>query len=109
MGNAVERDNVYPYCINFSTFTNILYKACYMRSLFIVGLLLAFQCCIGQELYQVPKGVQSKVSSFENKNGRKGEGGRTNKGAKGNAFEELYPGDSKELLSIQGQGIIQRI
>jgi hypothetical protein len=80
-----------------------------MKPLLLTAFLLLFQCVIGQELYQVPKGVQSKVSSFENKNGRKGEGGKTNKGAKGNAFEELYPGNSKELLNIQGKGIIQRI
>jgi len=62
-----------------------------------------------QELYTMPKGVQSRVSSFENLNGLRGEGGKTNKGAKGNAFEQLKAGESKTLLSVQSAGVIQRM
>jgi hypothetical protein len=62
-----------------------------------------------QELYIMPKGVQSRVSSFENLDGRKGEGGKTNKGAKGNAFESLKAGESKTLLDVRSAGIIQRM
>lgn len=62
-----------------------------------------------QELFQNVEGASSRVSSFENLNGIKGVGGKTNKGAKGNAFEWIKPGDSKTLLDIQGTGIIQRI
>ena len=62
-----------------------------------------------QELFQKPAGVQSRVSSFENMNGLKGGGAKTNKGAKGNAFESMKPGQSKTLLDINATGIIQRI
>jgi hypothetical protein len=80
-----------------------------MKSLFTVLLLASALLLNAQELYHMPAGVQSRVSSFENPNGKKGSGGQTNKGAKGNAFEWLYPGASKELLNIEGSGIIQRI
>lgn len=56
----------------------------------------------------MPKG-QSRISSFENKNGVKGGGGQTNKGAKGNAFEPLAAGESKTLLDVSAPGVIQRI
>ena len=62
-----------------------------------------------QQLYQMQTGHDSRLSSFENPNGKKGQGGKTNKTAKGNAFQWLYPGQSKELLDIKEQGIIQRI
>lgn len=62
-----------------------------------------------QQLYQMHLGHDSRVSSFENPNGKKGQGGKTNKTAKGNAFEWMYPGQSKVLLDIKEQGIIQRI
>jgi hypothetical protein len=62
-----------------------------------------------QELYIMPKGVQSRVSSFENLNGVKGEGGKSNKGAKGDAFESLKAGENKTLLDVHSAGIIQRM
>jgi hypothetical protein len=62
-----------------------------------------------QELYRMPGGVQSRVSSLENLNGEKGAGGRTNSGAKGSAFTSLKAGDSLTLLDIKHGGVIQRI
>jgi hypothetical protein len=62
-----------------------------------------------QELYRMPEGVRSHVSSLENLNGEKGAGGRSNKGAKGSAFTDLKAGDSLALLNVRGAGIIQRI
>ncbi len=62
-----------------------------------------------QELYSSPQGRQSRVSSFENLNGEKGAGGKSNQGAKGNAFESLAPGQSKVLLVTHSAGIIERI
>jgi hypothetical protein len=62
-----------------------------------------------QSLYDFPGNTTSHVSSFENMNGVKGAGGKTNKTAKGNAFEVIKPCESKILLDINGQGIIQRI
>jgi hypothetical protein len=57
----------------------------------------------------MPKGARSHVSSFENLNGQKGNGGKTNNGAKGNAFEGLAAGQSKTLLQVKGAGIVQRM
>jgi len=62
-----------------------------------------------QSLYDFPSGTTSHVSSFENMNGAKGAGGKRNKTAKGNAYETLKPGESKTLLDVNDQGIIQRI
>ncbi|HRI60754.1 MAG TPA: DUF2961 domain-containing protein, partial [Saprospiraceae bacterium] len=63
-----------------------------------------------QQLYRMPPpDAQSKVSSFENINGVKGQGGKTNQGAKGNAYESLKAGEQKVLLDVSGAGIIQRM
>jgi hypothetical protein len=63
-----------------------------------------------QNLYTLPENFKSSsISSFENPNGVKGSGGKTNHSAKGNAFEGLKRGESKTLLDIEGPGIIQRM
>ncbi|MCW3111114.1 MAG: hypothetical protein JWQ09_5620, partial [Segetibacter sp.] len=77
-------------------------------AVFICFILLSLQLQ-AQQLYQMQQGMDSRVSSFENPNGKKGQGGKTNKTAKGNAFQWIYPGQSKVLLDITKQGIIQRI
>lgn len=78
-----------------------------------IFILLFFSCLAlnisAQQLYEMPKNAQSRLSSFENPNGIKGSGGKTNKTAKGNAFEWMQPGETKTLLDIQGEGMIQRI
>ncbi|MGZ8540456.1 MAG: glycoside hydrolase family 172 protein [Chitinophagaceae bacterium] len=62
-----------------------------------------------QQVYEMPANTASRLSSFENPNGVKGQGAKTNKTGKGNAFEVLKAGETKTLLNIQAQGIIQRI
>jgi hypothetical protein len=63
-----------------------------------------------QNLYTLPENFKSSsISSFENLNGVKGAGGKTNHSAKGNAAEDLKSGQSKTLLEIEGAGIIQRM
>jgi hypothetical protein len=63
-----------------------------------------------QNLYTLPRNFKSSsISSFENINGIKGAGGKSNHSAKGNAAEELKSGQSKTLLEIEGPGIIQRM
>lgn len=74
--------------------------------LLLVGLAPALSA---QELWQMPSGTKSRVSSLENVNGKKGSGGQTNHGAKGSAFAPLKAGDSISLLDIGTAGIIQRI
>jgi hypothetical protein len=77
--------------------------------IFTVVLLLAVTHLTAQELYQAPAGAHSRVSSFENLNGVKGQGGKSNATAKGHAFESLKAGESKTLLDIHGAGRLQRI
>jgi hypothetical protein len=79
------------------------------RKLIIASFLLFSIRLRAQELYRMPEGVQSRVSSFENLNGVKGKGGLTNQSAKGNAFESLKSGETKTLLDVNSAGIIQRI
>ncbi|MGC4036466.1 MAG: DUF2961 domain-containing protein [Chitinophagaceae bacterium] len=80
-----------------------------MRILIVLSLMIVAFSLQAQQLFQMPPNTQSRVSSFENPNGAKGKGGQTNKTAKGNAFEWMKPGETKTLLSITGEGTIQRI
>lgn len=80
-----------------------------MKLILISFLLLVAIYAQAQELFQMPKAISSHMSSFENKKAEKGNGGKTNQGVKGNAFEPLHAGSSKTLLDIKGAGIIQRM
>lgn len=81
-----------------------------MKKIFITLTLLAVWLLpTAQTLYQLPKGSHSRVSSMENLHGLKGQGGRTNAGAKGSAFTSLKAGESKILLDVSQAGIIQRM
>lgn len=57
----------------------------------------------------MPDNVETRWTSFENPTGNKGTGGKENKGAKGHPFERLGPGETLELLNMQGAGIVNRI
>lgn len=75
----------------------------------VISIVLA-NSVYAQNLYMLPESYNSStISSFENLNGNKGEGGKTNMSAKGNAFEALKSGQSKILLEVEGSGIIQRM
>lgn len=82
-----------------------------MKKYFALTLcIFLFKGAIAQNLYTLPENFKSSsISSFENLNGLKGAGGKSNHSAKGNAFEGLKSGQSKTLLDIQGPGIIQRM
>lgn len=80
-----------------------------MKYTFFIWCLLWSFLSQAQSLYEMPVNPQSRLSSFENPNGVKGNGGKTNKTAKGNAFEFMEPGETKNLLDIKGEGTIQRI
>jgi len=80
-----------------------------MKYLFIILCLQTTITVQAQSLYEMPVNPQSRLSSFENPNGVKGNGGKTNKTAKGNAFEFIEAGETKNLLDIKGEGTIQRI
>lgn len=51
-----------------------------------------------------PPGVETRWISSENKKGEKGKGGMTNKGAKGDAFSMIGPGDTLVIFDQQGSG-----
>lgn len=74
----------------------------------IIGCFITHQIA-AQQLFEIPANVETRLSSFENPNGLKGNGGKTNKTAKGNAFEMVQPGETKTLLDINGEGTITRI
>ena len=80
-----------------------------MKYIIIVLFLIISNTSQAQSLYEMPANPQSRLSSFENPNGIKGNGGKTNKTAKGNAFENMEAGETKKLLDIKGEGTIQRI
>ena len=82
-----------------------------VKKYFILAVCIFFiRVANAQNLYTLPENFKSSsISSFENLNGIKGAGGKTNKSAKGNAFESLKSGESKTLLDIEGPGIIQRM
>ncbi|MBX7255527.1 MAG: DUF2961 domain-containing protein [Candidatus Hydrogenedentes bacterium] len=61
------------------------------------------------DLYRVPDGVESRWVSFENPTGAKGEGGKSNKGGKGNPCQLLPAGQTQTLLELQGSGEIRRM
>ncbi len=56
-----------------------------------------------------PEGVKTHWVSPENPTGEKGKGGLTNKGAKGNAFFIIAPGERKVIFDVKGAGIINRM
>src|SRR4030095_8169918 len=86
------------------------YSKHHMIKSVIVSFLIAISVeGISQQLFEMPARVDSRLSSFENANGVKGQGGKTNKTAKGRAFEVIKPGETKTLLNVNGEGIIQRI
>jgi hypothetical protein len=61
------------------------------------------------ELYEFNENLEARWVSFENPTGLKGSGALTNKGIKGNAFEQLEAGETKVLMNVEGSGIIHRM
>ena len=64
---------------------------------------------IGELFKAPPAGIVTRWVSPENPTGEKGKGGLTNKGAKGNAFYIVQPGEKKVLFDVKGAGIINRM
>ena len=62
----------------------------------------------GDSLYRMAD-VQTRWVSPENPTGEKGGGGKTNHGAKGNAFISVKPGATLVLADLKGAGIIHRM
>src|SRR5438552_704380 len=60
-------------------------------------------------LFEKPRGVQTRWFSFENSESGRGRAGLENRGAKGHAFDSVAAGETKTLLEVTGSGIIGRI
>ncbi|HLK55411.1 MAG TPA: glycoside hydrolase family 172 protein [Chthonomonadaceae bacterium] len=60
-------------------------------------------------LYEKPRGIQTRWFSFENADPGRGRAGLENKGAKGHAFDQVAAGETKTLLDVKGSGTICRI
>ncbi len=83
-----------------------------IKSFFLMAgiFLFALQSLFSQELYKAPAdGTETRWVSPENPTGGKGQGGKTNKGAKGNAFYIIAPGEKKILFNVKGAGIIKKM
>ncbi|MBN2288180.1 MAG: DUF2961 domain-containing protein [Candidatus Glassbacteria bacterium] len=86
-----------------------------MRKLSIVTLaavLVTFPApdrLLSQMPFEVPQGVETRWTSFENITGARGLGGQANQGRKGAASRRIAPGETVTLAEIDGPGIIRRI
>ena len=61
------------------------------------------------ELYAYNDNIKPRWSSFENSTAEKGKGGMENNGAKGHPSDAIDAGETKVLLDVQGQGVINRM
>lgn len=83
-----------------------------MRKFSLVSIILlgSFTALQAQELFKIPADKpQTRWVSPENPTGEKGQGGKVNKGAKGQAFYIIAPGEKKIIFNVKGAGVIQRI
>ncbi|HTM97314.1 MAG TPA: glycoside hydrolase family 172 protein [Pedobacter sp.] len=81
-----------------------------IKSFFLILVLTGFSTIIrAQELFKMRSNVNSKLISFENMTGVKGNGGKENDGAKGHATETISPGATRTIVNFNGTGIVQRM
>ena len=74
-----------------------------------IGVLSRAQVSSKKPLFEFDNNSSPRWSSFENITAEKGRGGMENNGAKGHPSNGIEPGETKILLNVQGQGIINRI
>jgi len=79
------------------------------RSLAVASLLLVAAFGSAQSLFELPKGVETRWYSFENPDGRPGEGGKAQAGRKGAANRTIRPGERAVLADVAGPGVVRRI
>jgi hypothetical protein len=80
-----------------------------MKASILVFALLS-SAAIGQELYIVPDGVETRWASPENPGGERGKGAATNAGRKGSPSFPLNAGESRTLAEVKaGRGTVRRI
>ncbi len=79
------------------------------RSFAFAWLLLAAAVTSAQPLFELPRGVETRWYSFENPDGRRGEGGKTQAGRKGAASKVIAAGETAVLADVPGPGVVRRI
>lgn len=67
------------------------------------------QVSSSRNLFEFDSTSSPRWSSFENITAEKGKGGMENNGAKGHPSNGIDAGETKVLLNVQGQGVINRI
>ncbi|MEP7109447.1 MAG: glycoside hydrolase family 172 protein [Ferruginibacter sp.] len=67
------------------------------------------QVSTGKNLYEFDRNSSPRWSSFENMTAEKGRAAMENNGAKGHPSDGLNPGETKLLLNVKTQGIINRM
>ncbi len=77
--------------------------------IFLIGGQLQGQSPTGRPLFEFDADSETRWSSFENRTAEKGRAAMENNGAKGHPSDALQPGETKTLLDVTGQGIINRI
>ena len=60
-------------------------------------------------LFEKPRGVETRWSSFENPGAGRDSAGQENQGNKGHANDHLEVGETKVLLDVKGSGMIRRL
>jgi hypothetical protein len=60
-------------------------------------------------LFEKPRGAQTRWFSYENREPGRGRAGLENRGAKGHAFDAVAAGETATLLDVQGSGMVCRI
>jgi hypothetical protein len=73
------------------------------------ALLLVATGATAQPIFELPAGVETRWYSFENPEGRRGDGGKTQAGRKGAANKTVEPGERVVLADVAGPGVVRRI
>src|SRR5260370_21016464 len=72
---------------------------------FAVVFLTVASGAAAQELFELPRGVETRWYSFENPTGQQGNGGRANQDRKGGPPKFIHPAEPVELADIPGPGV----
>lgn len=75
----------------------------------LLALIAANQGTNAAELYRFDNRAETRWASFENPKAERGQGGKTNRGAKGYPYHVMQPGETVVLLDVQGAGVVNRI
>jgi hypothetical protein len=75
----------------------------------VASALVPFATAQAQQLFELPKGVETRWYSFENPIGARGKGAMTQEGRKGAPSKVIAPGETVTLAEVEGPGVVRRI